>query len=89
MLQHIFQWKQNPSFELTMSMKKDVINCNERLSELNRLLNEKVNKIKSILVINNVLKNSFIEENDFSNDISFTTNESLPKTTDILSLLTS
>ena len=37
--------------------------------------------MKSILVINNVLKNSFIEEINFSNDISFTTNESLPKTT--------
>ena len=36
--------------------------------------------MKSILVINNVLKNSFIEENDFSNDISFNTNKSLPKT---------
>ena len=41
---------------------------------LNRLLNEKVNKMKSILVINNVLNNNYIEENDFSNDISFTTN---------------
>ena len=51
-------------------------------AELNRLLNEKVNKTKSILVINNVLKNSNIEDNDFSNDISFTTNEGLPKTTD-------
>ena len=30
--------------------------------------------------MNNLLKNSFIEENDFSNDISFTTIESLPKT---------
>ena len=28
-------------------------------------------------MINNVLKNSFIEGNDFSNDISFTTNENL------------
>ena len=36
--------------------------------------------MKSILVMNNVLKNSFIEENDFSNDISFTTIENLPKT---------
>ena len=41
---------------------------------LNRLLNEKFNKMKSILVINNVLNNNYIEENDFSNDISFTTN---------------
>ena len=32
--------------------------------------------------MNNVLKNSFIEENDFSNDILLTTNEGLPKTTD-------
>ena len=38
--------------------------------------------MKSILVINNVLKNSYIEENDFSNDILYTTNEGLPKTTD-------
>ena len=38
--------------------------------------------MKSILVINNVLKNSYIEENNFTNDISFITNESLPKTTD-------
>ena len=38
--------------------------------------------MKSILVINIVLKNSYIEENDFSNNISFTTNEGLPKTTD-------
>ena len=30
--------------------------------------------------MNNLLKNSFIEENDFSNDISFTTIESLSKT---------
>ena len=30
--------------------------------------------------MNNVLKNSFIDENDFSNDISFTTIEILPKT---------
>ena len=51
-----------------------------RLTELNRLLNEKVNKMKSSLVMNNLLKNSFIEENDFSNDISFSTIESLPKT---------
>ena len=36
--------------------------------------------MKSILMMNNLLKNSFIEENDFSNDISFTTIESLPKT---------
>ena len=34
-------------------------------------------------MINNVLKNSYIEENDFINNISFTANESLPKTTDI------
>ena len=39
--------------------------------------------MKSILVINNVLKNSYIEVNEFSNDISFTINEGLPKTTDI------
>ena len=30
--------------------------------------------------MNNLLKNSFIEENDFSNDISFSTIESLPTT---------
>ena len=51
-----------------------------KCAELNRLLNVKVNKMKSILVINNLLKNSFIEENGFSNAISFTTTESLPKT---------
>ena len=59
-----------------------------KCAELNRLLNEKVNKMKSILVINNVLTNSYIKENIFSNDILFTTNEGLPKTTDS-SLLTS
>ena len=31
-----------------------------KCAELNRLLNEKVNKMKSMLVMNNVLKNSFI-----------------------------
>ena len=30
--------------------------------------------------MNNLLKNCFIDENNFSNDISFTTIESLPKT---------
>ena len=53
-----------------------------KCAELNRLLNEKVNEMKSILVINNVLKDRFINENDVSNKVSFTTNESLPKTTD-------
>ena len=53
-----------------------------KCAELNRLLNEKINKIKSILLINNVLKNNNIKEDDFSNDISFSTNESLPTTTD-------
>ena len=32
-----------------------------------------------MLVMNNLLKNSFIEENNLSNDILFTTIESLPK----------
>ena len=45
-----------------------------KCAELNRLFNEKVNEMKSILVINNVIKNSFIEENIFCNDISFTKN---------------
>ena len=52
-----------------------------KCAELNRLLNEKVNKMKSILLINNVLKNNNIEENDFSSVISFSTNEMLPTTT--------
>ena len=38
--------------------------------------------MKFILVINNVLKNNNIKENDFSNDISFSTNESIPIATD-------
>ena len=42
MLLHIFSMKEIPSFELTMSMKKDVINCNERLSELN--MNDVISK---------------------------------------------
>ena len=57
------------------------LNTKNHANVLN-VLNEKVNKMKSILVINIVLKNSYIEENDFSNNISFTTNEGLPKTTD-------
>ena len=53
-----------------------------KCAELNRLLIENVNKMKSILMINNVLNKSYNEDNDFSNDISFTTNECLSKTTD-------
>ena len=51
-------------------------------SELNRLLIENDNKMKFILMINNVLNKSYNEDNDFSNDISFTTNNFLTKTTD-------
>ena len=60
-----------------------------KCAELNRLLNEKVNKIKSILLINNVLKNNTIEENDFSNDIYFLQMKIYLQRLIIISLLTS
>ena len=56
-------------------------------AELNIFLNEKDNKIKSILLINNILKNNNIEENDFSNDTLFSTNESLPTATDYSTII--
>ena len=56
-------------------------------AELNIFLNEKDNKIKSILLINNILKNNNIEENDFSNDTLFSTNESLPIATDYSTII--
>ena len=41
---------------------------------MNRLLQQKVNKMKSILQLNNSLMNSIVEEEEFSNDISFSQN---------------
>jgi len=45
-----------------------------KYAELNRLLIQKVYKMKSILQINTLLMNSNVEERDFSNNISSSTN---------------
>ena len=45
-----------------------------KYTKLNRLLRQKVNKMKYILQLNNYLKKSIVEEKEFSNDRSFSQN---------------
>ena len=49
---------------------------------MNRLLQQKVNKMKSILQLNNSLMNSIVEEEEFCNDRSFSQNVLLTSTID-------
>ena len=63
--------KINPSTQFKFKKKRI---C----AELNRLLIQKVYKMKSILQINISLVNGNVEETEFSNDISFSTNLFLP-----------